>query len=161
MANKVPLKAQIESEVVARVSVLSAGERRYSATSGMRVPTGEAEAEAVASIGRDLDIVSSRLQQGPFRVVEGKGARLAVVKLAVGTPAQAVGSPIAHAQARSVPLRMAQRVKSAEVEREARERRTKTTTKIKIEATCCVIGRVWRSRAGRLAGWTLTGGVVS
>ena len=83
-----------------------------------------------------------------------------MVKLAV-TPAQAVGSPIAHAQARSVPLRTAQRVKSAEAEREARERRTKTTTKIKIEATCCVIGRVWRNKADRLAGWTLTGGSVS
>jgi hypothetical protein len=33
-----------------------------------------------------------------------------------------------------VPLRTAQRVKSAEAERDARERRIKTTTKIKIEA---------------------------
>jgi hypothetical protein len=54
--------------VVARVSVLSAGERRYSATSGMRVPTGEVEAEAVVSTGRDPRVVSSTLQQGslPF-----------------------------------------------------------------------------------------------
>ena len=92
--------------------------------------------------------------------MEGKGARPAVVSLEV-IPAQAVGSPIVHAHALNETLKLAQRDKSAEAERDARERRTKTTTKIKIEATCCVIGRVWRNKADRLAGWTLTGGSVS
>lgn len=151
-----PLRAQIESDVVARVSVLSAGERRYSATSGIRDPTGEATG-AASDCGQrgQVTLVTSPLQHGPLpgcAVGGGSEGRPAAV-----TPAHAVGSPIAHAHALKVQLKTAQSVKSADADRESRERRTKTATKMKMDATCCVIGIVWRRSAGKLAGWTLTG----
>lgn len=122
-AKRVPLRAQIESDVVARVSVLSAGARRYSATRGTKGAT-------VGGAG------------APVPPPEG--------------PKRDVDSPMSHDHRRKTPLRTAQAARRVDDERVPCDRRMKTARKMKVHERCCVIGTVWRRRAGRDAGWTLT-----